>query len=264
MSYVLENPQEADRLERQSRQPGYQLEQELRECQPTAGDIVLDAGCGTGLVARWLAHRFPSARIEGCDFSALRLQQARDLCSTPQEREIRYFESALEKIDAPDRTYDWLACRYVFEHLRDHAAVAHEIYRVLKPGGRAVIVNFDGVIHNLSSPSPRLAELLETLRQRFELDLFIGRKIPGILRDAGFAHAGWRIETVSFQGADLLEEQTQMRQRLQFAKPYFASALGSDALAEEFAARYCEEMVLPRNTLFYNKFVVVGLKTTHG
>jgi SAM-dependent methyltransferase len=38
-----------------------------------------------------------------------------------------------------DSTYDWLFCYHVLEHIDDEQAALGELYRVLKPGGRAVI-----------------------------------------------------------------------------------------------------------------------------
>ena len=42
---------------------------------------ILDAGCGSGVVSRYLATHFPTSRVIACDFSALRIAQAAEECS---------------------------------------------------------------------------------------------------------------------------------------------------------------------------------------
>jgi SAM-dependent methyltransferase len=259
MAYVLENEAESGRLEKQAEGEAYSLLEELGDVALSDGERVLDAGCGTGLVSRFLAERFPGARIEACDMSELRLAEAKRLRSSPAHHLIRFFESDVQALKAPDAAYDRIFVRYVFEHLSRPELAARELLRALAPGGSARIVNFDGVIANLSSPSPRLAsQIRHVLGAQRDCDVLIGRRIPGLLVEAGFSRVEWSVKAYAFQGKELEAERELTWQRLGFALPLLRSILGSEAEACAFRELYCEEMMRPGATIFYNKFVVEG------
>ena len=61
-AYVLENPHEFQRLEEQSAQPEYDFRSDLPALALPPGARILDAGCGSGIVARYLAERYPDAQ----------------------------------------------------------------------------------------------------------------------------------------------------------------------------------------------------------
>lgn len=263
MAYALENELESRRLEDQSKLPAYSLESEIGAFKLEAGQRVLDAGCGTGLLCRYLSDRYlgfngNSVQIEGCDASSLRLEQARRFSDSSQYRSIRYFQSVFPNSTIKEKSYDWIFCRYVFEHLEDHLPVVQDFFRIIKPAGSLVVVNFDGIITNLYPLSPRLNELMSVLKRELPLDLEIGRKIPSLMHQSGFESIEYRVEAVGFTGDALHAEQAQMKQRLTFALPLLSQIFKSDQSAEEFRDLYCRDMMSQGAVLFYNKFVVHG------
>ena len=260
MTYPLENPGETQRLESQSTLAGYQLERELESVKLQPGQRVLDAGCGTALVSRYLALRVPDAHFEACDQSELRLADAKKLCVNSSIPEIHFFKSQLEEITVPESRYDWVICRYVFEHLGDHQRVIQCIHRILRPGGKIHIIQFDGILFNLTHFNPALQTTMDTIQRKLSLDLFIGRKLPGFLLQGGFRSPNWTLESVVFQGPELTAERNLTRQRLTFALPILSQILGSQLEAERFREDYCQEMMKPESTLFYNKFIIQAEK----
>lgn len=258
MKYALENVEESARLEFQSSLDGYSLERELGSLNFDQIERALDAGCGTGLVARYLKQHTKSGTIiEGCDGSELRLAEAKKLSA----QNIHYFQGYLDAIPVANHTYDFVVSRYVFEHLLEPQKVANEFYRIIKNNGRVRIVNFDGVICNLYSANADLQKMLEEIRQTFPTDLFIGRKIPMLLRHAGFTQVSWTVEAVRFQGDQLRAEIDLTKTRLRFARDIFAQCL-SEQRVDKFISAYIKELEKDETTLFYNKFIVDGLKSS--
>jgi ubiquinone/menaquinone biosynthesis C-methylase UbiE len=256
----MENEGEARRLESQALLPAYRLEEELHGLEMPPDACVLDAGCGTGLVARYIAERYRRAKVEGCDLSALRLKCAPNFADSAGEPRIRYFESSLEQIRAKEASYDLVVCRYVLEHMADASFAAKEFFRVLRPGGVVRVIDFDGIIYNLFPMSSELAEMTEKVKQELGTDLYVGRKIPSYLAKAGFTDLSWKTMAVDFQGRDLESERENTIQRMTFAAPLLTKILGSVEKASRFKDLYCAEMMKPGATLFYNKFVVTGKK----
>lgn len=260
MAYILEKKEEASRLEAQALMAGYSIPEELRFLKVPSHAKILDAGCGSGVLTRYLAENYLNVTVEGCDGSEHRIAQAKTLCEGFQkQQQIHYYISPLEKL-ATASSYDLITCRYVYEHLTDHKKVTQEFFRALRPGGCAYLIDFDGIIYNLHHQNERLEMFLTRMKNGLGLDLYIGRKMPRLLMEAGFENVQWHAETIQFQGEDLENEHQLTLQRFTFALPAFEKLFGSLDEAVEFRDLYCSEMMKFGNSLFYTKFIAWGTK----
>lgn len=259
MAYILEKQEEANRLEAQALMAGYSIPDELRFLKVPPQAKILDAGCGSGVLTRYLVEKYGSATVEGCDGSEHRIAQAKALCESSRHQLIHYYTSSLEKI-ATSQFYDIITCRYVFEHLADHKKVTGEFFRALRAGGCAYLIDFDGIIYNLYHQNERLETLLGKLKKGLGLDLNIGRKMPRLLIEAGFENVQWNAETIQFQGKDLENEHFLTLERFTFAMNAFEKVFESIDEAVEFRDLYCSEMLKPGSSLFYTKFIAWGTK----
>ncbi len=107
-----------------------------------AGERVLDAGCGTGLLAQSMADLVgPGGRVLGVDISPDMLSHAHARCDPLPQIELR--QGSVEAIPAEDSSFDALACTQVLLYIADVTKTLTEIHRVLEPGGRAVIIETD-------------------------------------------------------------------------------------------------------------------------
>jgi len=114
------------------------VEAALDLARPRAGDVLLDAGTGTGAVLRALAARGdrPGAAV-GVDASAAMLARVPRL---PAGWRLRCAE--LEALPFEDASFDVALAAYVLHVLSApaRAAALGELRRVLRPGGRLVTV----------------------------------------------------------------------------------------------------------------------------
>ena len=92
---------------------------------------VLDVACGTGLVSRLFKGQV--AEIVGVDIT-------REMYAQAAPRLDRFVEGPGEALPFPDASFDRVTCRQGTQFMDDAAAI-REMARVLKPGGRAVVVN---------------------------------------------------------------------------------------------------------------------------
>lgn len=259
MGYVLERKEEFDRLERQSEQQAYDFKDELRDLQAKEGSLILDAGCGSGVVSRYLATHFPKSRVIACDCSALRIAQAAELASSIGN--LRFETQDLKQLDYPDDQFDVILSRYVVEHQTpdDLQRVVSEMVRVLKPGGRIVVVDVDGIMHNIYPQTRRVAQGLGLLLTAKRVDLHVGRKIPWLLAEAGLTSISWRVEVMSFQGASKSAELELMRDRFAIAAAFFEEVLGRESF-QAFKDDYLQSLAHPQAVSFFNKFIVSATK----
>ena len=101
----------------------------------------LDIGCGTGRLLAFLHEAWPGLRLTGIDLSAPYLAEARRLIG--RTARVKLIEGAAEALPFPDASLDFVVSSFLMHELPDdirRRALA-EMARVLKPDGRAVIVD---------------------------------------------------------------------------------------------------------------------------
>lgn len=124
------------------------------------GRRALELGCGTGLFLEQVA-RASRADVTGLDLSSDLLAQARRRCAGLLG--VRLARGNAERAPFPDGSFDVVYGSSVLHHL-DTAAVAREIARLLRPGGRLVFTE-----PNLLNPQIAVTFLVWPLRPLFGL-----------------------------------------------------------------------------------------------
>lgn len=257
--YVLEDYRENTRLENQAKLKHYSLEQELEHISFHGKEVVLDAGCGTGLFGRYLRERFPEIRYTGADLSSERLEEARK--SNPADFNFTTLDLFKSDDFSPYRgKVDFVFNRYVMHHLRNHTDVLRNFHEVLAPNGKVCIVDIDGIFLNVGTTNKHLQESINLIAANFGGDLCVGRYLPKMLKEVGFREISWKIQLMDFQGEARKDEVEQFRERLEFGKKSFAQILGSEMAYHRFVKAYLAELASPETSVFYNKFIIQAVK----
>jgi ubiquinone/menaquinone biosynthesis C-methylase UbiE len=105
---------------------------EMLEAGVPPGSKVLDVGCGAGQVVGELNRRGYEAW--GVDISDAMVAYAHE-----HYQANRFRTADIEQLPFADNTFDGILCLGVLEYLSRDEAALREMWRVLKPGGRAVI-----------------------------------------------------------------------------------------------------------------------------
>lgn len=260
MKYILEHEEEFNRLEKQCTQKHYWLEDELQYLNIFKGAKILDAGCGSGILSRHLAQHYPDVEVSACDFSDLRLKQAKDYSKKSGHHHISFFQSSLDNLQQASNQFDFVVCRYVFEYILNPVETTKELMRVLRPGGTLCLIDLDGVFLNFHSNNQDFEKKLQQVKDNLRIDLFVGRKLFSYLHAAGLANITRHVSVHDFQGEDLRMEYENAKERLRFATPDLIKILGSEDEANSFSEMYLEEMLSNQSTLFHNKFIAIGTK----
>ncbi len=101
---------------------------------PRRGEKILDIACGQGVFCRELAES--GAEVVGIDSAKGLIKAARQ-----RSPRIKFFLADAENLDLfPSSAFDAVSCLMAIQNIESHRSAIAEMGRVLKPGGRALIV----------------------------------------------------------------------------------------------------------------------------
>lgn len=106
--------------------------------QPAPTAKVLELGSGVGWIMEAVLERFPVQEIVGLDISENMIRRAQERFSDPRARFVLYDGF---KIPFDEGYFDTVYSVAAMQHIEKHIAflLFEELYRVLKPGGNAII-----------------------------------------------------------------------------------------------------------------------------
>jgi phosphatidylethanolamine/phosphatidyl-N-methylethanolamine N-methyltransferase len=140
------------------------------------GEHVLEVGVGTGINACLYP---PEAVVTGVDFSASMLERARDRIARKGIGHVRLLEMDAADLKFGDNTFDVVYAAYLINCVPDALAVAREMKRVCRPGGRVVFLNHFRSSHPLLAWIDKILSPL-TVHIGFKTDL----DLPAFLAQA--------------------------------------------------------------------------------
>lgn len=111
----------------------------LEMAQLSAGEQVLDVACGTGLVTFPAAQSVGSGgQVVATDLSDIMLNHMREKAARDSIQHIKAYQMNAEELEFTSEKFDAALCGLGMMYVPDPVKAFQEMYRVLKPGGRAV------------------------------------------------------------------------------------------------------------------------------
>ncbi len=96
---------------------------------------ILEAGCGTGQHAIWLAQRVAGAQLLAVDLSLASLAYAKRKTPAAIASRIEYAQGDILKLDALGRSFDVIDVSGVLHHMADPFGAWRLVLELLRPGG---------------------------------------------------------------------------------------------------------------------------------
>ncbi|MEV6488679.1 methyltransferase domain-containing protein, partial [Actinoplanes sp. NPDC051633] len=174
------------------RQAGYEA------LRPVTGMHLLDAGCGGGEVARWLASAAgPEGSVTAVDYSAATIEAAR---SRHDGSNVEYVRGDVAKLDLGTDSVDGVWSERVLQHVAEPDRVIGELIRVTRPGGRICLIDTDWCSLAYDGMPPGLTDTVRDhmLEQFSAGQLDMGRTLRGRLVRAGLAEVQAQPVTLYF------------------------------------------------------------------
>jgi 2-polyprenyl-3-methyl-5-hydroxy-6-metoxy-1,4-benzoquinol methylase len=149
------------------------------------GEIVLDCGCGSGVVAAALARQ--AGKVVAVDSNPEAIAFAKGQFHLPN---LELVESTVDEISFPPSTFDKIICLEVIEHLYEEQGLKllSVLCRLLKPGGSFFVTtpNYRGlwpVVEWLADRSGKVAPM----ERHQHVCRYHRSKLSGVLDRAGFS-----------------------------------------------------------------------------
>jgi len=102
---------------------------------------VLDVGCGTGFAVLLLGSMFDEGKACGIDISSKMMAEAQVKVPDILKERVEFRQASSDNIPYPSEEFEYIMCTNSFHHYPDPLTVLAEMSRLLKPGGRVVILD---------------------------------------------------------------------------------------------------------------------------
>ncbi len=148
------------------------------------GDSVLDIGCGTGTLVALIKSTHPGVEVTGLDPDPKALARAKQK-SKRAGFDVRFEQGFADEMKYAAASFDVVFSSFMFHHLKpeEKTGTLREIRRVLKPGGRLLLLDFDVPEHGAHHGLHHMFHSHARLRDNSE------ERILGLITATGFKDA---------------------------------------------------------------------------
>lgn len=171
---------QADTFDAHARKADLRVEDRFRQALgERATGSILDVACGPGVVTAAVAKE--AAAVIGLDATEEMLEKARARANDLPH--VSFQAGDAEALPFADARFDGVVTRLSLHHFETPANALAEMFRVLKPGGRAVIVD---VTADRDTAKADLQNAIETLRDPSHVRMMPAEEIEELVAGAGF------------------------------------------------------------------------------
>ena len=194
------------------------------------GGVAVDIGSGTGVVTRMLSDLVrPGGRAVGVEPNPVLRELAVERAAAAGSS-ATFTDGTAAELPMPSESVDLVWCERVLQHLADPVSALREMHRVLRPGGRALVLDADHQTRVNSAIDPDVDRRLQEAFVAKAANPFAARHVPHQAAGVGFVNDQDIGSAAVVFPRDMVEDSPLLRSSL-------AEALAVGVLDEEEAAR---------------------------
>ena len=148
---------------------------------------VLDAACGPGVISFMIDDYLTSGSVTGVDLDESLIEDAKSN-ALAKGKSINFLQGNVLELPFTSQ-FDFIYCRFLFQHLAQPERAMASLFKALKPGGILCVTDVDDEWLFLH-PKVEAFDTLKTLAGMHQAEKggnrYVGRSLRGLLRDAGF------------------------------------------------------------------------------
>lgn len=228
------------------------------------GMKIIEAGSGPGFLIKNILNRLPECNATALEIDPFLVDILQKNSFDNGRKLFEVKHASIYDTMLPDNYFDFAITRLVIEHLQEPLKALQEIYRILKPGGKLVIVSNDFDYHLLTFPMiPELDVMYKAYcRSRFSEggNPLIGRLIPKYLRKERFSNIKFEIINVH---SELVGDKALLQaENVNISKSLVNEGFMSGETLDSLASKWYEMLQDPDHVIFRQLFVSCGEKST--
>lgn len=160
-----------------------------KELHITKDDLILDAGCGRGIVATYLAVKY-EAHIIGIDIVAFEIEIAKRHAERIKSKGSVTFElQDYSCTTFPNNHFDAIYTMETLVHSPNLLQTLKELFRILKPGGRLILFEYSrSYPKDFTVWEEKVLGLINKGSVMTSLNIMFHDKWVGYIKEAGFIH----------------------------------------------------------------------------
>lgn len=262
MTYHLgSNQSEQARLFEQSERYG-----DTRDIKFESTDRVCELGCGPFSNA-WIAQQLTSGNYIGVDSSVEQIQTAEKRAEELKLSNSKFLVASASETGLPDASFETVFIRFLLIHLSDPRAALREALRIVRPGGRIVVVEAHVPSYYIRAHAPNLVKCFAA---RLEVGYGGGKGSPNIaldlypfLKEEGAVDVKIRQHPIIVTGEEHERAAWFLSNFLRLTQPTMDEAIrrGLISAAEWESAKQEATVVPPNMLLFQSMWIAEGQRS---
>ncbi len=202
---------------------------------------VLELGSGPGFFTQKLLTWLPNIALTAVEIDPILVLRAEHYLQDKIGKRLQIIEASVMDTGLKESSFDFAVARLLFQHLPDPSGAAKEILRVLKPGGKLVIIDIDQDIQSVVDPPiSKFPSLLLDNDSHLQAsqggNARIGRRLWRILKEVGFKNLD--LEAIVFHSDELGVEGFLERFDPDLLLPIVKAGLVTEQEKQDFVTSY--------------------------
>jgi SAM-dependent methyltransferase/acyl carrier protein len=227
------------------------------------GMKIIECGSGPGFLISNIVRDLPRCTATALEIDSylIELLNKNSVVNGKSVFEVKH--ASIYKTGLPDESFDFAIARLVFEHLKEPEKAIIEIRRILKPGGKLVIVSNDFTYHIITYPViPELALMYDAyIKSRFSEggNPLIGRQLPILLKNELFEMLNIEIICVhSLLGGD---KSFVKAENVNISKSLIKDGFLKKEILDDLIENWRKMLLTKDHAIFRQLFVISGAKS---
>jgi ubiquinone/menaquinone biosynthesis C-methylase UbiE len=187
--FLGHSPVEQRRLQQQAQELAEESGRLFDQIGLAAGSRVVEIGCGPQGCLELLSNRVgPMGSVVGVELSDDAVQRAQSFLSERRLDNVEVRQGNAAETGLPRESFDLATARLVLVNIPEPEKIVAEMATLVRPGGVVALHEADWIAHVCDPPLPawdKLRQVLDNYAEAKGMDLYVGRRIPRLLRNAG-------------------------------------------------------------------------------